>query len=105
MIRIGEKRMYLYSLLLPRQQQWNIDEMYFRTDTDEFVTLRENCLDCKKGSIVSFDTYFNAFSIGKWKKYTLLNTLNINIDFEGSFRLMLYDCRYQNKSVKKNKSI
>ena len=95
--------MYLYSLLLPRQQQWNIDEMYFRTDTDEFVTLRENCLDCKKGSIVSFDTYFNAFSIGKWKKYTLLNTLNINIDFEGSFRLMLYDCRYQNKSVKKIK--
>lgn len=34
---------------------------------------------------VEFDTYFNAVSIGKWLKYTSLQTLTLRLQLKGSF--------------------
>ena len=34
-----------------------------------------------------FDTYFNCFSVGKWKKYTRLDNLKLRIELKGSFQV------------------
>ncbi|MCM1157290.1 MAG: glycosyltransferase [Bacteroidales bacterium] len=43
-----------------------------------------------KGECVSFDTYFNAFSIGKWRKYTKCTRYFVAVQGQGSFRYQLY---------------
>ncbi|WP_445357343.1 glycosyltransferase [Microbulbifer sp. ANSA002] len=37
-------------------------------------------------STLSFDTYFNVFNYGKWKKYCSLNSLSLKITASGSFK-------------------
>ena len=34
-----------------------------------------------------FDTYFNSFAIGKWRKYTCLSDLKLQLDLKGSFQV------------------
>lgn len=43
--------------------------------------------DLKKGEICGFTTYFNSFSLKKWKKYTTLETFTLALDVEGSFEV------------------
>ena len=49
----------------------------------------ENMLRLKKGEPVRFDTYFNGFSIDKWKKYTCLEQLDLRLDMQGKIRVTL----------------
>jgi len=43
-----------------------------------------------KGGRVWFDTYFNGFSIGKWRKYTTLSQLSLKLRLSGKVRVTLY---------------
>ncbi len=36
------------------------------------------------GDVVSLESYFNAFSIGKWKKYTRLDNLTLHLNIKGN---------------------
>ena len=36
-----------------------------------------------KGGKVEFDTYFNGFSIEKWRKYTQVKEVSINLELQG----------------------
>lgn len=38
-----------------------------------------------------FDTYFNSFSIEKWKKYTNIENVSINLTLSGKFKINLYN--------------
>lgn len=42
-----------------------------------------------KGGKASFDTYFNAVSIEKWKKYTVIGELSITLSYQGDFLIRL----------------
>ncbi len=58
--------MILQNILFPRKGICTDTEMYFReADTG-----------------LSLDTYFNSFSIGKWRKYTKLTNLKLVLEFE-----------------------
>jgi len=63
-----------------------LDELYFRSESDSYVWANEE-LQIKKGREVSFDTYFNSFSIGKWTKYTNIKRVKLTLFFTG--RLMI----------------
>ena len=41
------------------------------------------------GHTVSFDTYFNAFSLGKWKKYTHLKGVALSLELKGEAEITL----------------
>ncbi len=43
----------------------------------------------KKDALLKFDTYFNSFSIAKWKKYTCLSNLGIKLVLQGSFKIVV----------------
>jgi len=60
----------------------------------------ETYFDCGKGveyrKVISFDTYFNCFSIKKWKDYTSLSNLSLVVKATGSFRIELYELKRDN---------
>lgn len=49
----------------------------------------EHKLRLKKGEPVRFDTYFNGFSIDKWKKYTCLDQLSLRLHLQGIVKVTL----------------
>ena len=40
----------------------------------------------QKGAVVTFDTYFNGFSIEKWKKYTVIGDVSVKLVLSGRFK-------------------
>lgn len=48
---------------------------------------------------VFFDTYFNSLSIGKWKRYTLVDKISLIVDFSGNFAVSLLHFQYINGMV------
>lgn len=47
-------------------------------------------LEIRRGEILSLDTYFNAFSIGKWMKYTKLSNLSLEVVTSGAVEVKAY---------------
>lgn len=41
------------------------------------------------GNVLDFCTYFNSFSLKKWRQYTTLQTVTIKLSLEGTFEVML----------------
>ena len=67
--------MIIQELMFQDDNICSIPEMYFRKDID--------------GS-VSMETYFNSFSIGKWKKYTVVDNLSIHVCLNSKARFKAY---------------
>lgn len=75
-------------ILLPEQIEMD-RRLYYRID-DELVTKEEDgSLTFLKGGTADFDTYFNSFSIGKWREYTVLETIQLGLKLQGSFTIYL----------------
>lgn len=49
----------------------------------------EGILHLEKGQTVGFDTYFNGFSVDKWKKYTVLDNLSLQLVLKGRIKVTL----------------
>ena len=58
--------------------------------------LAEGILFSKKNQTLKLDTYFNSFSIFKWKKYTNLNNLSISLKLMGDFKIDIKNVIRQN---------
>lgn len=71
--------MELQRILFPNVQECKEEELYFRIEKSEAGS-RE---------ILAFDTYFNAFSIEKWKKYTTVRDIYLNLKLSGKWKIYL----------------
>ena len=61
-------------VLLP--EAIDTDELlYYRKDEELVETGKDGSLVFHKGGAADFNTFFNSFSIGKWRKYTVLETV------------------------------
>lgn len=80
----------LQELLFPRPDLCGETGMYFRPDGAQITT---DAARLEKGGSLSADTFFNAFSIGKWRRYTRLDNLALRLEMEGAFRVRLVHCR------------
>ena len=74
--------MEIQKILFPQVGRCTDREMYFRLEKSGFGSSQMLFYDNEKQTIlfrtgekVWFDTYFNGFSIEKWKKYTILDRL------------------------------
>ena len=47
-------------------------------------------ISAKKGAIISFESYFNAFSVGKWNKYSTIGDLSIRLDIKGDANIRVF---------------
>lgn len=89
--------MNLQTLLFPKIGICTENRLYFRFNEFNENKKIENgnynyqnqYLNLNKKDVVSFDTYFNSFSIEKWKKYTKLKKLNLRLKITGNFIISL----------------
>lgn len=67
-------------------------KLYWRAKGEvSFIGESQNTGICmKRNAVVSFNTYFNSFSCGKWKEYTTVETAHFQIMGKGKFRVDLY---------------
>ena len=64
--------------------------MYYRfIDGKCYATADKTRLLIGKGCTVQFNTYFNSFSYGKWKKYTILDDLRLRLNLKGACEVIL----------------
>lgn len=108
--------MKIQEILFPQVGRCTEEELYFRRETEEGATgcrrgepvglIMEACgiwenrrrvffdaaaggLRLEKGGKARFDTYFNGFSMEKWKKYTVLSNLSLELVLAGRLKVRL----------------
>lgn len=86
----------LQNLVFPKPGICYETEMYFRyvaipnsASNGYLFNSQAQLLTVDRGSTVSFDTYFNGLSIGKWKKYTTVTKYALVLDLQGKFSIAL----------------
>ena len=75
--------MKLQNIVFPEEGICLDYEMYFRIPTKKSYSQEKGCLYLDKDEWAHFDTYFNGFFPCKWKKYTKVSNLSLNLRFKG----------------------
>lgn len=86
----------LQKILFPTEEICNEEEMYFK-GLD--FNIYNNKIKFSRGGVLSSSTYFNSFSMLKWKRYAGLDNLKLVLDIEGEFRVSIYSMRIRNGKV------
>ncbi len=88
----------LCNILMPRFSVCSEQELYFRTDKEGLVEYHENkkAIEFKSSGVVTFDTYFNSFSIEKYIKYCKCSEFYLKLNFCGSFVLRIFSVKKEN---------
>lgn len=80
----------LYSLIFKNEDFGNrARDLYFRTTNNMPVVYFNEKIIIPETMIIYFNTYFNSFSLDRWKKYTKLSSLFLAIEIEGEFTLTI----------------
>ena len=90
--------MILQKLLFPGNDTCPNMDMYFHKKQG-VSAMKEGSLVIEPDAVMEADTYFNAFSIGKWRKYTTLNDLRIKLSVKGACDVSLCGVFINDKNV------
>lgn len=81
----------IQNLLFPSLGITAPSDLYFRANNgDVDVSLNRNSIGIPKGTIISFDTYYNYLSITTWKKNCTIDDLTLRLLGKGHFRVRFY---------------
>lgn len=80
--------MKLQSIVFPEQDVIEKRDLYYRS-SEEIVIKDRKTTVLSKGAVISFDTYFNALSNGKWKEYTGIQKAGFRMKISGSCHVSL----------------
>ena len=86
----------LYDIVFSTKEDRKL--LYFKGEAD----VNEQGLHISYGNIVDFLTYFNSFSITKWKEYTTIKKIQINGKIIGSAEIEIYTVGKEEKVLRKN---
>lgn len=91
--------MILQNLLFPNKETCTRNVMYYK---GERVTVFMENAYCAipQGALLSTHTYFNSFSVGKWKKYTVIDNLSLRLTLEGDFHVRIRHARKMLNQIK-----
>lgn len=78
----------IQNILFPNLLVCNETKLYYKTFGS--VQQIKNRIIFKENAGCSFSTYFNAFSLNKWLRYTKLNTLTLSLKLKGNFKVTIY---------------
>lgn len=82
----------LQELLFPNLETCSDLAMYFRTEDEgkrAYVVPEAGEIRVPRWCSLDMDTYFNGFSVGKWRRYTRLDNLSLRLELKGEFRVQL----------------
>lgn len=80
--------MVIQKLLFPKNEICADTEMFFRDASDAWVSRDEDeFLNIPRGNTISLETYFNAFSAAKWKRYTTISDVSLSFRYAGEIEV------------------
>lgn len=82
--------MILQNIIFPSTATCTIEDLFFRKKGLIDYDWSEKNIRLYKRASLNLNTYFNGFSIGKWKKYTKLESLFFALNFRGKVRVFLF---------------
>lgn len=90
--------------LLKNKEQYDLEtaSIYCRMDNAEFLGTDDKGVRIHQGGKVSFDTYLNGFSVGKWAKYTVIDSLSFSVELEGEACIKLFHVYQGKKNIEVN---
>lgn len=102
-----EEKLYIHTNVLDEDFNINRDENHLKGDLNfvnksKVYLMTDGGLQLEKGGRVQFDTYFNGFSIEKWKKYTQVKEVSVNLELQGDVLVILASKIFLHGEVIKN---
>lgn len=82
----------LQKLQFPNPDTCSSFEMFFRPREGEHAAWMDpdlGALRLPRWTHLDLNTYFNSFSIGKWRKYTVLDNLRLRLELRGEVQVQL----------------
>ena len=89
-----EEKLYLHTNVIDDDFNINRDENHLKSDLNfinrsKVYMMPGGGFSLDKGGKVEFDTYFNGFSIEKWRKYTQVKEVSVNLELQGDVLVTL----------------
>lgn len=89
-----EEKMYLHTNVVDPDFDLEREENHYKSNLnyinyDKVSRIRDGGLQMENGGQVWFDTYFNGFSVDKWRKYTVVGEISLQLELEGDFTVTL----------------
>ncbi|MBW4687511.1 MAG: hypothetical protein KME40_20960 [Komarekiella atlantica HA4396-MV6] len=79
----------LQNIILPSDIYSSVEKLFVRLNYNSVLNYEQNIVELKKGGSIRFNTYFNAFSVQKWKNYINIKHINIRLYLKGVFQVKL----------------
>ena len=79
----------LQNILFPDKDQYTNYQALFCRDGQGIYDNEAHCLVMSRYTVCDFATYLNAFSVKKWKEYTNIGKVTLELEAEGEFELIL----------------
>lgn len=89
----------LQKILFPSPDTCMAEVLYYHRNEHCFLETESCDLRFEQDGRASFDTYFNGFSVGKWKKYTKLGTLCLRLELSGCFTVSIVNNELVNGAI------
>ena len=90
--------MILQYILFPNESICAEKELYYHSTHN--IPLNQNkIMEIERGQTIQFDSYFNSFSISKWKEYTNINNLYLNLLIKGQFNITIINQYYKSNTI------
>ena len=96
-----EPKERLITFLFPQKNLCNEKEMYFRDELDNCV-IGENSLSIPAYGQTSFDTYFNSFDYGVFRRATNIENVSFTLKLQGDLRVVISHCYVENDGKTKS---
>ena len=91
--------MILQRILLPNKEICDLNHLYIRPYSEVTFDIENQQLLFPYHSVCTFNTYFNSFTLHKWKKYTSLQTLYLHLKVKGKFIVQINRSTILNKKL------
>lgn len=71
-------------------------ELYIKGDS---VDIHPEYICLQKGQFIDFSTYFNLFSVKKWKTYTSIQSIKLQLRISGKYKVIVYNVSPIDKTI------
>lgn len=93
MINDMEDEKTIQQILFPQKEICMESDLYFRMYGNGNYDYEKSRIILDSNARVEMDSYFNAFSAGKWKEYTCIKNVDCLLELKGNFRIFVYNKR------------
>lgn len=94
------KLMKVQNILFPQNELIRHWHLFYRGDRFKH-DIYDSCYSLKKGENVEFFTYFNSFSLEKWKTYAPIENVYLELRIKGKVGIQLFGHYENNNEIEK----